>query len=239
MKRFWKQALVASTQDGAWYVTLDGRPMRLPGGVALHVHSLALAQALAQEWQQAGGDVGGEVSAGSLFLTQLASTAQERIAPDPLPTAREVARYGETDVLCYREASGHLAEHQARQWQPWLDWAARTYDATLTVTSGITHIAQPSQALTALRLAVQAYDANILAGMGVLVPALGSLVLGLAVVQGVLPAEQAHELALLDELWQERQWGEDTQAQARREQVRNDIVEAARFIRLCQKDQAA
>ena len=35
-------------------------------------------------------------------LTRLAGTALERIAPDPAPTVDAIARYGETDLLCYR-----------------------------------------------------------------------------------------------------------------------------------------
>ena len=35
-------------------------------------------------------------------LTRLAGTAQQRIAPDPAPTIDAIARYAESDLLCYR-----------------------------------------------------------------------------------------------------------------------------------------
>ena len=97
-----------------------------------------LAHAIAEEWQQAGRDKGGEMCFSDTPLTRLAGTAQERIAPDPAPTVDAIARYGETDLLCYRaEAPRELIQRQSRMWQPWLDWVALTYDAPLRVATGI------------------------------------------------------------------------------------------------------
>ncbi|MBV8590936.1 MAG: chaperone, ATP12, partial [Acetobacteraceae bacterium] len=58
MKRFWETASAVPTEQG-YAVLLDKKPMRLPGGAVLQVHSAALAQALADEWQAAGGQRGG------------------------------------------------------------------------------------------------------------------------------------------------------------------------------------
>jgi chaperone required for assembly of F1-ATPase len=66
----------------------------------------------------------------------------------------------------------------------------------------------------------------------VLVPTLGSLVLGLAVADGRLDAAKAHELGALDELFQAEQWGLDAEAARRLDAVATDIAMAARFIAL-------
>ena len=140
-----------------------------------------LAEAIAAEWQAAGGAKGGEMSFADTPLTRLAGTAQQRVAPDPPPTVDAIARYGEHDLLCYRATAPEtLARRQARDWQPWLDWAALTYDAPLRVTSGIAPIRQHRDTVAALRRAVAALDVEVLAALGIAVPALGSLVLGLA-----------------------------------------------------------
>jgi chaperone required for assembly of F1-ATPase len=68
--------------------------------------------------------------------------------------------------------------------------------------------------------------------MGVAVPALGSLVLGLALAEGELDAVEAHELGALDELYQIEKWGEDAEAAARRASIAEDIAVAARFMAL-------
>ena len=103
---------------------------------------------------------------------------------------------------------------QAREWQPWLDWAALTYDAPLRVTRGIAYVKQHRDSVAALRRAVAALDVPALAALGVAVPALGSLVLGLALAEGRLDAATAHALGCLDELFQAEAWGEDAEAAA-------------------------
>ena len=232
MKRFWTEATVAP-ETGGYAVLLDGRPMRIPGGAALVLPGPALAAAVAAEWQAAGGAKGGEMSFDDVPLTRLAGTAQERIAPDPAPVVDALAKYGESDLLCYRaERPPALVARQARAWQPWLDWAAHTYGARLRVVTGVMHVAQDADALEALRRAVAARTVPVLAGLGVAVPALGSLVLGLALAEGALDAGMAHELASLDELFQVEQWGEDAEAAARRERIAEELALAERFMRL-------
>lgn len=231
MKRFWDQA-AAAEQPGGYGVLLDGRPVRLPGGAPLVVPGAVLAAAIAAEWGAAGGARDGEMTYADVPLTRLAGTAQERIAPDPAAMVEGLATYGETDLLCYRDADRKLAAKQAAEWQPLLDWAALQLDAPLAVTTGVVHVAQPPQALAALRAAVAALAPLELAALGVLVPALGSLVLALAVVKGRLSAEEAFHLATLDERHQEEFWGTDAEAAARREKMRAEVTLAGRLLAL-------
>lgn len=232
MKRFWETATIESAADG-YAILLDGKPMHLPDGAVLRVGSEPLAQAIADEWQDAGGGKGGEMSFADTPLTRLAGTAQQRIAPDPDKTVDALARYAESDLLCYRaEAPQELAHRQARSWQPWLDWAALTYDAPLRIGVGIAYVKQHPDSLAALRRAVGALDVPVLAGLGIAVPALGSLVLGLALAEGALDAATAHALGCLDELFQVEEWGEDAEAAVRLRAIGDDIALAARFIAL-------
>ena len=232
MKRFWNKADLTE-EHGRYAIKLDGRPMRLPGGPILALESRPLAEAIAAEWQAAGTQKGGTLIAEDVPLTRIAGTAQERIAPDPAPTIAALAVYGETDLLCYRAASPEaLVARQSALWDPWLDWSARTHGASLRVTTGIGHIAQPPAALAALRASLTRHPAFVLAGLGILVPATGSLVLGLAVADGALEAADAHALSIVDELFQAEQWGEDSDALTRRRHVAADIAAASRFIRL-------
>ncbi len=232
MKRFWERATV-DKKPGGFGVLLDGRPVRLPGGTPLALESERLAEAVAAEWSAAGGGAkGGEMTAEDVPLTRLAGTAQERIAPDPAPVAESLAKYAETDLLCYRAEDPRLSALQAEGWQPVLDWAARRHDALLRVTAGLMPVAQPPDALAALRRAVLALPPIDLAALGILVPAFGSLVLGLAVVEGWLEAGEALRLATLDETFQEQFWGTDAEAAARRARVAAEVDQAARLLAL-------
>jgi chaperone required for assembly of F1-ATPase len=223
---------VAPEGEG-FVILLDGKPIHLPGGALLNVSPSPLAQAIADEWQRAGGAKGGEMSFADTPLTRLAGTAQEKIAPDPKPTVDAIARYAESDLLCYRaETPAALVRRQMHEWQPWLDWAALTYDAPLLVTTGIRHVPQDERAISALRAALSGLDALMLAGLGVAVPALGSLVLGLAMAEGKVDAGTAHHLACLDELFQAELWGHDAEATDRRRRIGQDVELAARFMDL-------
>jgi chaperone required for assembly of F1-ATPase len=232
VKRFWDKASVAPGETG-YTILLDGRPMHLPGGAVLTVEPEPLARAIADEWQSAGGDKGGEMSFADTPLTRLAGTALQRIAPDPALTVDAIARYAESDLLCYRaERPRELVDRQQRAWQPWLDWVALAYDAPLRVGCGVAYVKQHRDSVAALRRAVAGLDIAALAALGVAVPALGSLVLGLAMADGRIDAQTAHTLGVLDELFQAEAWGEDAEAAARRAAIAADIELAERFLQL-------
>jgi chaperone required for assembly of F1-ATPase len=232
MKRFWDRAEPVRVDDG-WRIALDGQPVRVPGGAMLTLPLRALAEAVASEWAKAGGAKGGEMSYADLPLTRVVGTGQQRIAPDPEPVILELARYGESDLLCYRaERPPDLVARQQENWQPWLDWAARRFGARLLVTKGVMHVAQPPQALARLATAVAGHHPLALAALGVAVPALGSLVLALALSSGALDAARAHALASLDELFQEEKWGAEPEAVARRRRIGEDVAVATHVLDL-------
>jgi chaperone required for assembly of F1-ATPase len=232
MKRFWDIVTIEPSAAG-YAILLDGRPMHLPDGPVLRVDAEPLAGAIAAEWQAAGGGKGGEMSFADTPLTRLAGTAQRRIAPDPDPTIDAIARYAESDLLCYRaETPDALVERQEREWQPWLDWAAERYEAPLRLSTGVAFVKQHRGSVATLRRVVAAFDVPAVAALGVAVPALGSLVLGLALAEGVLDAGTAHVLGSLDELFQAEAWGEDDEAVARRHAIAAEIALAERFLSL-------
>ncbi len=176
-----------------------------------------LAQAVRAEWQAAGGGKGGEACFDELPLTRLAGTMQERVRSDPGAVALAIARYGESDLLCYRATGPDvLVRREAEAWDPWLDWAADRYGARLRVASGIVHVAQEPEALATLAAAVAAESVPVLAALGVAVPALGSVVLGLAMAERALDADSAYALSVVDAEFQAELWGRDAEAEAAR-----------------------
>jgi len=229
MKRFWKQTRVVAV-DEAFCVQLDGRPVKLPSGAVLSVPLQALAEAIAAEWAAAG-----EVfTPDDLPLTQLATTAQDRVRRMRIGMIEQLAGYGMNDLLCYRAVDPPaLARREAEEWQPWIDWVDRQLGISLKSAPGIMHIEQPAACREGFVAALNGMDDDQLAGLGVIVPALGSLVLGLAVAAGALAPLDACACANLGELWQEARWGADDEAIARRAAVAKDVAASARFMFLC------
>ncbi|MDE8345063.1 MAG: ATPase [Acidocella sp.] len=223
-------AVTTATVEGGYTVLLDGKPMRLPGNTSIAVPFAALASAMAAEWAA----ISGRFTPDDVPLTQLAMTAQGRVRQARDEIITQLVAYGLNDLLCYRAADNPgLAAHEDAAWQPWLDWAARELDVVLRVTYGVTPVSQPEAAAAAFADALAGYDEYQLAGLGVIVPALGSLVLGLAVAKEALGAEEAVQQAQLDEHWQEARWGRDDEAASRRALVCRDVTNAARFMALC------
>ncbi len=87
-------------------------------------------------------------------------------------------------------------------------------------------------ALAALAQAVAAQTPAALAALGLAVPALGSLVLGLAMAAFRLDAEAAFALATIDERFQAELWGREAAAEERRRNIREEIAVAAQLLAL-------
>lgn len=228
MKRFWSSA-APHQEAGLYTIRLDSRVVKMPGGAPLAVPSLALAQAIAQEWDAAGA----VFSPDDLPLTQLACTARERVAPHRAEIISQLAAYGLNDLLCYRaDSPPALVTCQHAQWDPWLRWLEATHGIGLITTEGLMPVNQLPWTAGKLDAMLAARTDDALAGLGVLIPALGSFVLGIATAEGALDPETACATAALDELWQARQWGEDSEDATRRAKTLADVEAATRFIRL-------
>jgi len=223
MKRFWREASVGSNR----VVALDGKPVRTPGRVPLQSPTDALAVVIAAEWNA----VIATMDPRAMPLTGLANAAIDRIAPDPARFAADLARYGESDLLCYRaEAPDDLATRQAAAWDPPLAWARARYDVHFTVATGIVHRAQPAATIARLAAAVASLDAFRLAALSPLVTITGSLVLALALAERAMSSEAAWSAAGVDEDWQAERWGSDPLAEAARAGRRRDFDAAYTFL---------
>ncbi len=232
-KRFYESAAAAAGPPGAtgegFRVLLDGKAIKTPAKAEMTLPNLALAEAIAAEWQAQGE----EVLVQSLVLTGLAWAAIDRVGPGREQVVEELAGYGAHDLLCYHaEVPADLVARQGERWQPLLDWAARTLQAPLAVTVGVVSIEQPPKALAALRAAVAARDDFELIVLSAAASAAGSLVIGLALVAGRIDAAAAFEAAQLDESYQIERWGEDPEAVRRRAAIKAELETAARFLAL-------
>lgn len=228
MKRFWKDVAVTKEVDG-FGIALDERPVKTPARATLTVPARALAQAIAEEWRGAGETVDPR----AMPFTGLANAAIDRVAPDPAGFAATLARYGESDLTCYRaEGPEALVARQEESWDALLDWAQRRYDVNFACTSGVVHAQQPADTIARLGHAVAVLDPFRLAALSPLVTIGGSLVAGLAVLEQAVPPETAWEAVSLDERWQAEEWGEDAEAAAALDARRRDFLAAARFLEL-------
>jgi chaperone required for assembly of F1-ATPase len=228
MKRFYEEA-AAEHLGKSWRVTLDGRTVKTPGARDLLVPFEGLAIALADEW----GAQMEEIDPAAMPLTRLANTAIDRTASLRESVIEEVAGYGASDLLCYRVSDpAELVDRQSANWDPLLDWVGKHFSANLSVTTDITPLEQDNEALLAIYSAVARKNDFALTGLHATTGLCGSVVIGLALAETVLPAEKAWQCAILDEMYQAEQWGVDADAEQRWKAMRDEIAAATLFMDL-------
>jgi chaperone required for assembly of F1-ATPase len=228
-RRFWTTANAVPV-EGGFSVHLDGRPVRTPLKAPLVVPTLALAKAVAAEWQAQEGRVNPE----TMPFTRTANSAIDKVAPQRAEVADMLAAYGDSDLLCYRaEGPDELVARQAEAWDPLLDWAAESLGARLRATAGVIHIDQSPASLETLQALVTGLTAFQLAAFHDLVAITGSLVLALAVAHRRITVDEAWQLSRIDEDWQISQWGEDEEAAVVAGLKQGALRHADRFYALC------
>jgi chaperone required for assembly of F1-ATPase len=228
MKRLYKKAEVVPAAGGHG-IALDGRLVKTAGKHDLIVPSLALASAVAAEWdpQQ------GEIHRARMPLTRLAGTTIDRNSTQREAIVHQVAHYAGTDLVCYRATHPPaLAARQQAVWQPLIDWAVERYDAPLSVTTGVIPANQPAASLAAFTIVVARRDDFSLTALHAATAACGSLVIALALLEGRLDAGEAFAASQLDESFQIEAWGEDAEQAERRALLAAEIAAAARFLEL-------
>jgi chaperone required for assembly of F1-ATPase len=228
LRRFYKDVSLAQGNAG-FGLRLDGKVVKTPARAALQVPASALAEAIAGEWRAQGETI----EPRSMPLTGLANAAIDRVATDAAMFAAGLARYGESDLVCYRaEGPANLVARQSEIWDPFVAWARGRYDIELKVVTGIMHQPQPEATLTRLARAVAVRDEFELAGLSPLVTVSGSLIIALALAERAFELDDAWAAASLDDQWQLDQWGEDAEAVAALANRRHDFEAGARFLEL-------
>lgn len=228
MKRFYKSAETVPAADGH-AIALDGRRIKTPGRRDLLLPTAALAASVADEWNVQED----EVRPDAMPLTGLACRTLDRTAEGREAVVRQVSGYAGADLLCYRAARPpELVQRQHAVWQPLVDWAVLRYDARLEITTGVIPKSQPPAALHAFAAIVGGCDDFTLTALAAATAACGSLILGLALIEGHIDAAAAFAASQLDESFQIESWGEDAEAAARRRALAGEIAVAARFTTL-------
>lgn len=227
-KRFYESATSRASEDG-FVIELDGRSIKTPARAILKVPTGELGQMIAEEWNAQETHIVPE----TMLVTKLANTALDRVGPRKDEVVDEIAAFGGSDLLCYRaDDPESLVARQAEQWDPLLDWLDGQYQARLELASGVIFKDQSPEMLGRLHNVVVARSEFELAGLHQAVSLCGSLVLGLALLESHITADQAHDLAHLDEAWQAERWGWDEEAQARLEGRREMLNATAKYLEL-------
>lgn len=213
--------------NGGFSILLDGRTLRGPRGAPTVLPSIALAEFVAEEWS----GQGQTLELASMAATRLANTALDSVPQAREATARQVADYAGSELLCYRaESPEGLIARQAERWDPVLARAENELGLRFVTVAGIIHQPQPQDTLAAIETLALALDDFALTGLAFGVPLFGSAVLSIGLMRGWFEPDEAYDLSRLDEAWQEEKWGIDDEASARTSRLRGEANLLARWF---------
>jgi chaperone required for assembly of F1-ATPase len=213
-KRFYTEVSIVEG-EGGHAVHLDGRPVKTPAKAALAVPTARLAELLRDEWA----NQVEVIDPRTMPVTRLINTAIDGVAVEAQAVFEDILRFSSSDMLCYRaESPENLVLRQQQQWDPILDWAANRHGARFELIEGVMPKEQPRDATAAFSSALRKYDTPIeLAVLHTVTTLTGSAILALAFAESHLAAEDVWQLAHLEEDWTAEHWGDDAEAQNRRE----------------------
>lgn len=227
-KRFYDEVSVGSHASGL-SILLDTRPIKTPAGALLLAPTRGLAEAIAAEWRGQGEKLNPE----TMPLTKALNTALDRVSVNRNAIVTDLAKYAGADLICYRaDSPAELTRRQTAAWNPWLDWAAGRFGARLSITTGVTHVPQPEEALERLQDAIAAHDEHRLVVLHAGITITGSAVLGLAFAAKAIPATDAFAASQIDECFQAELWGRDAEAEKARAQRLADLTAAEAYLNL-------
>jgi chaperone required for assembly of F1-ATPase len=228
-KRFYKDAGVEE-REGLHFLTLDGRTAKTPTRQALAVPFRGLAEALAAEWAAQGE----EIDPSTMPITRIVNSAIDGVGARRAEVIDDLVRYAGSDLTCYRaDGPERLTQAQNAAWNPVIDWAKAALGARFVLTEGVMHVAQPEEAIAAIRRAIERNESPFaLAALHVMTTLSGSVLIALAHAAQRLDADAAWAVAHVDELYQESVWGEDYEAMERRRRREAEFKAASRIFRL-------
>lgn len=228
MKRFWKEVAVEPF-EGAWRVTLDGRPIRTQGGNPQIVPSQALAEALAAEWRAQGE----EIDPKAFALRDLADYAIDHVRADRTAAIADLLRYAETDTLCYRaDPDEPLYRRQHELWEPLVTGFEARHGVRLERISGIMHRPQPEATLATFGEILNALNDLTLAALATLTPLAASLMIALEALEPGADPAALFAAANAEQDWQAELWGWDLEAERARATRLAAFERAVEFARL-------
>jgi chaperone required for assembly of F1-ATPase len=233
MKRFYKDVTIAEADIG-WRILLDGRGIKTAAGQPQIVPTSALATAMAAEWA----DQADTINPKHFIFRDMADFALDVVTPNPADTVQSIARFAQSDTLCYRaDPDEALYQRQWDMWEPYVTAAETRHNVAFKRISGIIHRPQPPATLAKMQAVLAGYSPFTLAALNQLASLSASLILALAALESGADAETLWPETLwnaanLEEDWQVELWGQDQDAAALRASRLSSFAAAMDFAAL-------
>ncbi len=160
----------------------------------------------------------------------LEKTAKE-IGKDREEVIDRLVRFSLTDMMLFWGQNEDLLKRQEKIWGPLLEWANEEINTKFIRTQSLDVPEQEKTSGYRLKVFLEKLSDRELAAFYVAALNMKSVLLAAALVKGRINAKQAFEAAYLEELWQAENWGVEEEAEKRRAEVRQELVEIEKFLK--------
>lgn len=160
----------------------------------------------------------------------LEKTAKE-IGKDREEVIDRLVRFSLTDMMLFWGQNEDLVKRQEKIWGPLLEWANEEINTRFIRTQSLDVPEQEKTSGYRLKVFLEKLSDRELAAFYVAALNMKSVLLAAALVKGRINAKQAFEAAYLEELWQAENWGVEEEAEKRRAEVRQELVEIEKFLK--------
>lgn len=205
MKRFYTTVSTSSDALG-WAVLLDDKPVKTPLGKQLRAPTEGIANLMVQEWSAQEDEIEPE----SMPITQIITTAIDRVTAERDEIERQTLAYIDTDMICYRaQQPESYVKRQADAWDKWVEWYNQQSGDVLLTTTALSALKQPHTCHEHAVKCVKSMDLWHFTVFQILVSITGSFILSLAFMDKYFDEEELFQLSHVEDLLRSEIYNED------------------------------
>ncbi len=227
-KRFYEKAEVGEAAEG-FSILLDGRTTKTPGRTAVTVPSRELAALMVAEWEAQAS----HIDAASMPVVRLVNSAVEGGEAALGALRDEIISFAGNDLMLFRaDSPQELVALQEQHWDTILSKVSRHFSVKFRPVVGIVHEDQPEATLARLKDSLADLNHFAATTLMSITGLTGSGLLAIALRHKLTEGDAAWEAAHVDENYNARIWGADSEAEARLEKRRAEFDAALRVLAL-------
>ncbi len=195
MKRFYK--LVShEKKSGGYAILLDGRAVKTKSGAVLLAQNEQVANEIVKEWA----GQGEKIDPDSMPFTQILNTRIDQVSQKRKAMSQAILKYLNTDLICYpTQEPRELYDLQEKHWAKHREWVEKLFGEPLKTTTSLQALTQEDTLHKSVAMHVEKMSDDIFTLLQVAVPLSGSLVLGLALIEGEAGANEVFECCFVEE----------------------------------------
>lgn len=139
-------------------------------------------------------------------------------------------KYAPTDMLLFWGADENLQKKQEKEWSPILEWARKEFGEKYKTTTGLV-VANENEKMGDKFIAfLNELSDKQLAAFYLAALNMRSVLLASALIRGKINSEQAFKAAYLEELFQADAWGKDAEAESKRQERKQELIDIEKFL---------